>query len=145
MQHTKQKARAKYSRGGGGIILGGGAEAAITDERRAAKLLLSWELIANAIDNFPYRLIFVLDKSRPKKLHSRKEPFKSSEIPKLGPYKVCKFSHYCVTCENCYHFRLKYGSNSARNTIMRKFANFVRLYFPYFTRFRDQILKFCYF
>ncbi len=59
--------------------------------------------------------------------------------------KVCKFSHYCVTCGNCYHFRLKNGSNSARSTIMRKFAKFVRLYFPYFTRFRGQILKFYYF
>ena len=36
------------------------------------------------IDNFPYRQIFYLDKSRPKKLHSRKEPFKSSKIPKFG-------------------------------------------------------------
>ena len=36
------------------------------------------------LDNSPYRLIFVLDKSRPKKLNSRKEPFKSSKIPKFG-------------------------------------------------------------
>ena len=36
------------------------------------------------IDNFPYRQIFVLDKSRPKKLHSRKQPLKSSKIPKFG-------------------------------------------------------------
>ena len=28
--------------------------------------------------------LFVLDKSRPKKLHSRKEPLKSSKIPKFG-------------------------------------------------------------
>ena len=38
----------------------------------------------STIDNLPYRLIFVLDKSRPKKLHSRKEPLKSSKIPKFG-------------------------------------------------------------
>ncbi len=25
--------------------------------------------------------------------------------------KVCKFSDYCMTCGNCYHFRLKNGSN----------------------------------
>ncbi len=30
------------------------------------------------------RIIFVPDKSRPKKLHSRKEPLKSSKIPKFG-------------------------------------------------------------
>ena len=23
---------------------------------------------------------------------------------KIQPYKVCKFSHFCVTCGNCYHF-----------------------------------------
>ena len=45
-------------------------------------ILSSYGLVA--IDNFPYRQIFVLDKSRPKKLHSRKEPFKSSKIPKFG-------------------------------------------------------------
>ena len=30
----------------------------------------------------------------------------------------------------------------ARNTIMRKFANFVRLYFPHITTFFNQILEF---
>ncbi len=34
--------------------------------------------------NFPYRQLFVLDNSRPKALHSRKEPLKSSKIPKFG-------------------------------------------------------------
>ena len=33
----------------------------------------------------------------------------------------------------------------ARNTIMRKFANFVRLYFPHITTFSHQILGFYYF
>ena len=42
-------------------------------------------------------------------------------------------------------FGSKMVAISARNTIMRKFANFARLYFPYFTRFRDQILKSYYF
>ena len=32
-----------------------------------------------------------------------------------------------------------------RNTIMRKFANFVRLYFPHITTFFNQILGFYYF
>ena len=34
---------------------------------------------------------------------------------------------------------------SVHNTIMRKFANFVRLYFPHITTFFDQILGFYYF
>ncbi len=34
---------------------------------------------------------------------------------------------------------------SVRNTIMRKFANFVRLYFPHITTFFNQILGFYYF
>ena len=33
---------------------------------------------------FPYRLIFVLDKFRQQKPNSRKEPFKSSKLPKFG-------------------------------------------------------------
>ena len=35
------------------------------------------------MDNLHYRLIFYLDKSRRKKRNSRKEPFKSSNIPKF--------------------------------------------------------------
>ncbi len=34
---------------------------------------------------------------------------------------------------------------SVRNTIMRKFANFVRPYFPHITTFFNQILGFYYF
>ena len=40
---------------------------------------------------------------------------------------------------------LKMVAISARNTIMRKFANFVRLYFPRITTFSNQILGFYYF
>ena len=36
------------------------------------------------IDNSPYRLIFYLDKSQIQEKNSRKEPFKSSKIPKFG-------------------------------------------------------------
>ena len=32
-----------------------------------------------------------------------------------------------------------------RRTIMKIFANFIRLYFPYITTFFNQILEFCYF
>ena len=37
-----------------------------------------------AIDNFPYRIIFYPDQSRQEEPNSRKEPFKSSKIPKSG-------------------------------------------------------------
>ncbi len=36
---------------------------------------------------------------------------KYCNVWKIWPYKVCKFSYYCVTCGNCYHFRLKNGNN----------------------------------
>ncbi len=42
-------------------------------------------------------------------------------------------------------FEPKVVTISARNTIMRKFANFVRLYFPHITTFFNQILEFYYF
>ena len=42
-------------------------------------------------------------------------------------------------------FEPKVVAISARNTIMRKFANFVRLYFPHITTFFNQILEFYYF
>ena len=41
--------------------------------------------------------------------------------------------------------RPKVVAISARNTIMRKFANFVRLYFPHIKTFFNQILGFYYF
>ena len=37
-----------------------------------------------AIDKSHYRLIFHIDKSRRNKRNFRKEPFKSSKIPKFG-------------------------------------------------------------
>ncbi len=40
---------------------------------------------------------------------------------------------------------LKVVAISVRNTIVRKFANFVRLYFPHITTFFNQILGFYYF
>ncbi len=36
------------------------------------------------MDDLHYRLIFDLGKSRQKKRNSRKEPFKTSKIPKVG-------------------------------------------------------------
>ena len=41
--------------------------------------------------------------------------------------------------------RAEIATISVRNTIMRKFANFVRLYFPHITTFFNQILGFYYF
>ena len=60
--------------------------------------------------------------------------------------KFANFLYYCITCGNCYHFRLKkMVTISTRKTrLIQKFAN-SRLYFPYFTTFRDQILEFYYF
>ena len=77
------------------------------------------------IDN--YRLIFVLDKSRLKK------------------YSFTKFANFLIVlrAEIPTTFGSKMVAISARNnSIVRKFANFVRLFFPYFAKFRDQILKF---
>ena len=61
----------------------------LTCQQLSSTLVLACWLLS--IDNFPYKLIFVLDKSRPKKLHSRKQPLKSSKIPKFGREML-----YCV-------------------------------------------------
>jgi hypothetical protein len=48
-----------------------------------------------------------------KKRNSRKEPFKSSKIPKFDRemlYSLAKFANFlcfCITCGNCYHFEPK--------------------------------------
>ena len=50
----------------------------------AVSSFLAFLVFVCAIDNFPYRQIFYLDKFRQQKPNSRKEPFKSSKIPKFG-------------------------------------------------------------
>ena len=61
-----------------------------------------------------------------------------------GKYSLTKFANFLIIvlrAEIATTFGSKMVAISARNTIMRKFANLVRLY-PYFTIFRDQILLF---
>ncbi len=102
------------------------------------------------IGNFPYRQFFYLDKFRQQKPNSRKEPFKSSKIPKFALQSLALqslqiFSLLRYARKLLPLLKLKVVAISMRNTIMRKFANFVRLYFPHITTFFNQILGFYYF
>ncbi len=81
-----------------------------------------------------YRLIFDLG---PFKDRDRKEPFKSSKITKVdrkivvkyGKYSLAKFANFlyflCYVWKLLPFFEPKVATISTRNTIMRKFANFV--------------------
>ncbi len=53
-----------------------------------------------------------------------------------------KFVSLKVVAISTFNIRPKVVAISVRNTIMRKFANFVRLYFPHITTFFNQILRF---
>ena len=84
---------------------------------------------------------------------SRKGPLKSSKILKFG-YKMCgrysltKFANFLtivLRAKIVTIFEPRVVTISARNTIMRKFANFVRLYFPHITTFFNHILESYYF
>ena len=55
------------------------------------------------------------------------------------------FSLLCYGRKLLPFLRPKVVAISVRNTIMRKFANFVKLYFPHITTFFNQILGFYYF
>ena len=55
------------------------------------------------------------------------------------------FSLLCYARKLLPLLRLKVVAISVPNTLMRKFANFVRLYFPQITTFFNQILGFYYF
>ena len=64
-----------------------------------------------------------------------------------GRYSNTKFANFLnivLRAEIATIFEPKVVAISARNT-MRKFANFVRLYFPHITTFFNQILEFDYF
>ena len=72
------------------------------------------------MDNLHYRIIFDLNKSRRKKRNSRKEPFKSSKIPKFGWKMLWCVENIAIQSlqvfSSCYvrkllHFRLKSGNN----------------------------------
>ena len=60
---------------------------------------------------------------------------------------LAKFANFLIVLrvEIVTIFEPKVVATSASNTIMRKFAIFVRLYFPHITTFFNQILKIYYF
>ncbi len=64
-----------------------------------------------------------------------------------GRYSLTKFANFLIVLrtEIATIFEPKVVAISARKTITRKFANFVRLYFPHITTHFDQILEFYYF
>ncbi len=65
-----------------------------------------------------------------------------------GKYSLTKFANFSLLCyvrKLLPLLRPKVVAISVRHTIMRKFANFVRLYFPHITTFFNQILGFYYF
>ena len=105
------------------------------------------------INNFHFRPFFCLDKSRQKKRNSRKEPFQSSKIQKFGRENLENIDLRSSQIFNIFVLRVeivtisepKVLAISARSKIMRKFANFVRLYLPHITTFFNQILVFYYF
>ena len=72
-------------------------------------------------------------------------------VPHLYPHfnlTLTKFANFLIIvlhAEIVTFLRPKVAAISTRNTIMRKFANFVRLYFPHITTFFNQILGFYYF
>ena len=84
------------------------------------------------VDNSRYRLIFYLDKVQQKNPDFRKEPFKSSKIPKFG-WKMLQCAEnvalqslqifsLCYVRKLLPFLRPKVVAISARNTIMRKFC-----------------------
>ena len=67
---------------------------------------------AVSIDNFPYRQIFVLDKSRPKKLVKSQNLVEN--VVMCGKYSLTKFANFLiivVRTEITTTFGLKSGSN----------------------------------
>ena len=62
-----------------------------------------------------------------------------------GKYSLTKFPNFLnivLPAETATTFGSKMVAISARNTVMRKFANFVRLYLLHITTFFNQILEF---
>ena len=99
-----------------------------------------------------FQFLQPVDKSSQKR-NSRKEPFKSSTILKFwwrnvvkyGKYKLANFANFLIIvlrAKIVTIFKPKVVTISARNTIMRKFANFVRLYFAHYTTFSTKFWNF---
>ncbi len=79
------------------------------------------------MDNLHYRLIF-----DPERI------FYSRNLVRYGKYS------FVLRVKIVTIFEPKVVTISARHTMMRKFAKFVRLYFPYITIFFNQLLEFNY-
>ena len=104
------------------------------------------------MDNLHYRRTFDLDnrneipgKNLLKVVNSK---IWLKNIVMCGKYSLTKFANFLMIvlrAEIVTTFGSKMVAISARNTIIRKFANFARLYFPYFTTFPHQIFEFYYF
>ncbi len=111
----------------------------------------------SSIGNSHYRLIFDLDKINPdekneipQKNLSKVVKFKNlvENVVMCGKYSLTKFANFRIIvlgAEIDTTFGSKMVAISARNTIMRKFVNFVRLYLLHITIFFNQILGFYYF
>ena len=115
------------------------------------------------IDNSPYRQIFYLwTNSDNKNQIPRRNLLKVvksqtiwlKNVVMCRKYSLTKFANFLIIVlragagRNCRPLILRPKvliAISVRNTIMRKFANFVRLYFSHITTFLNQILGFCYF
>ncbi len=110
-----------------------------------------------SMDNSHYELIFYLDKSRKYQIPGKNLPkvakFQNLVVKsciKYGKYSLASsqiFYIFVISVEIATIFDPKVIVISARiaNTIMRKFANFVRLNFPHITIFFNLILESYYF
>ena len=97
------------------------------------------------MDNLHYRLTFDLDnkneipgKNLVKAVNSK---ISLENVITCGRYSLTKFANFLIIvlrAEIATIFEPKVVTISARNTIMRKFANFVRLYFPHITTFSSK-------
>jgi hypothetical protein len=93
---------------------------------------VTWQL---QMDNLHVRLNYNRSKEKGIKHHSKKEHNEISKIAKFG-------------CEILYMFVLRaeivtiFGSKIVIPHVMQTYTKFARLYFPYFTTFRNQILQF---
>ena len=98
------------------------------------------------MDNLHHKIIFDLDTSGLKKRNSRKEPIKSSKIPKFRRKILWNtenislqiFYIFVLSVEIVTIFEPNAVTIFALHT-MRKIANFVRPYFPHITTFFNQI------
>ena len=104
------------------------------------------------MDNLHYRLTFDLDnkneipgKNLVKAVNSK---ISLKNVVMRGKYSFAKFANFLIIvlrAEIATIFEPKVVTISTRNTIMGKYANFVRLYFPHITTFFKQILEYYYF